>query len=81
MTAEPMPETALSRRLGTTDAALIGVGSMVGAGVFSALGPAAESAGSWLLLGLVLAAVVAYCNALASAQLAASPTCSALGMV
>jgi APA family basic amino acid/polyamine antiporter len=66
-----MPETALSRRLGTTDAALIGVGSMVGAGVFSALGPAAESAGSWLLLGLVLAAVVAYCNALASAQLAA----------
>jgi basic amino acid/polyamine antiporter, APA family len=71
MTAEPMPEAALSRRLGTTDAALIGVGSMVGAGVFSALGPAAESAGSWLLLGLVLAAVVAYCNALASAQLAA----------
>jgi APA family basic amino acid/polyamine antiporter len=71
MTAEPMPEAALSRRLGTTDAALIGVGSMVGAGVFSALGPAAESAGPWLLLGLVLAAVVAYCNALASAQLAA----------
>lgn len=47
------------------------VGSMVGAGVFAALGPAAQSAGSWLLLGLVVAAVVAYCNAIASAQLAA----------
>ena len=71
MTGQPMHEAALARRLGTTDAALIGVGSMVGAGVFSALGPAAESAGSWLLLGLVVAGVVAYCNAIASAQLAA----------
>lgn len=44
---------------------------MVGAGVFSAIGPAAEAAGSWLVLGLAIAAVVAYCNAVASAQLAA----------
>jgi APA family basic amino acid/polyamine antiporter len=50
---------------------VIGVGSMVGAGVFSAIGPAAEAAGSWLLVGLAVAAVVAYCNAVASAQLAA----------
>ncbi|HET7368986.1 MAG TPA: APC family permease, partial [Gaiella sp.] len=71
MTSRPAAGTALARRLGTTDAALIGVGSMVGAGVFAALGPAAQSAGSWLLLGLVVAAVVAYCNAIASAQLAA----------
>jgi APA family basic amino acid/polyamine antiporter len=61
----------LARRLGTFDAALIGVGSMVGAGIFSAIGPAAEAAGSWLVLGLGVAAVVAYCNAVASAQLAA----------
>jgi APA family basic amino acid/polyamine antiporter len=61
----------LRRRLGTFDAAVIGVGSMVGAGVFSAIGPAAEAAGSWLVLGLAIAAVVAYCNAVASAQLAA----------
>jgi APA family basic amino acid/polyamine antiporter len=53
------------------DATVIGVGSMVGAGVFSAFGPAAVAAGSWLLLGLGLAAIVAYCNAVASAQLAA----------
>lgn len=34
-------------------------------------GPAARAAGGWLLLGLGLAAVVAYCNAVTSAQLAA----------
>src|SRR5215470_3193495 len=44
---------------------------MIGAGVFSAFAPAAEAAGSGLLIGLALAAAVAYCNAVASAQLAA----------
>ena len=53
------------------DAVVIGVGSMVGAGVFSAFTPAAVAAGSGLLVGLVVAAVVAWCNATASAQLAA----------
>jgi APA family basic amino acid/polyamine antiporter len=61
----------LARRLGATDAVLIGLGSMIGAGVFSAFGPAARAAGTGLLIGLVIAAVVAYCNAVASAQLAA----------
>jgi APA family basic amino acid/polyamine antiporter len=62
---------ALARRLGTGDAVVIGLGSMIGAGVFSAFAPAARAAGSGLLVGLVLAAGVAYCNAVASAQLAA----------
>ena len=44
---------------------------MIGAGVFSAFQPAAEAAGSGLLIGLALAAAVAYCNAVALAQLAA----------
>jgi APA family basic amino acid/polyamine antiporter len=44
---------------------------MIGAGVFAAFGPAAHAAGSGLLLGLLLAAGIAYCNATASAQLAA----------
>jgi APA family basic amino acid/polyamine antiporter len=44
---------------------------MVGAGIFAALGPAARAAGSGLLLGLAVAAVVAYCNAMSSARLAA----------
>ncbi|GAA1224200.1 APC family permease [Pseudonocardia alaniniphila] len=44
---------------------------MIGAGVFSVFAPAAAAAGGGLLVGLVIAAVVAYCNATASAQLAA----------
>jgi len=63
--------TVLARRLGLTDAVLIGLGSMIGAGVFAAFGPAARAAGAGLLPALLLAAVVAYCNAVASAQLAA----------
>jgi basic amino acid/polyamine antiporter, APA family len=61
----------LARRLGTGDAVVIGLGSMIGAGVFAAFGPAAQAAGTGLLIGLAIAAVIAYCNATASAQLAA----------
>ena len=61
----------LVRRLGTGDAVVIGLGSMIGAGVFAAFAPAAGAAGAGLLIGLALAAAVAYCNATASAQLAA----------
>jgi APA family basic amino acid/polyamine antiporter len=61
----------LARRLGLADAVVIGLGAMIGAGVFAAIGPAARAAGSGLLLGLVIAAFVAYCNATSSAQLAA----------
>ncbi|MGV9799675.1 APC family permease [Mycobacterium sp. NPDC003449] len=61
----------LQRRLGTGDAVVIGLGSMVGAGIFAALAPAAAAAGTGLLLGLAVAAMVAYCNATSSARLAA----------
>ncbi|MFE9685679.1 APC family permease [Streptomyces sp. NPDC006285] len=61
----------LRRTLGVGDAVVIGLGSMIGAGIFAALGPAARAAGSGLFLGLGLAGVVAYCNATASARLAA----------
>lgn len=61
----------LTRRLGLTDAVVIGAGSMIGAGVFAAWSPAAEAAGTGLLVGLAIAAVVAFCNASSSAQLAA----------
>ena len=40
-------------------------------GVFAAFTPAAAAAGSGLLIGLVVAAFVAFCNATSSAQLAA----------
>jgi APA family basic amino acid/polyamine antiporter len=61
----------LDRRLGVADAVVIGLGAMLGAGVFSAVGPAAGAAGSWLLGGLVVAGAVAYANASSSAALAA----------
>ncbi len=61
----------LGRSLGLFDAVMIGLGSMLGAGIFAALAPAAQAAGSGLLLGLAIAAVVAYCNATSSAKLAA----------
>ena len=62
---------SLARRLGLFDAIAIGVGSMVGAGVFAAFAPASAVAGTGLLIGLGIAAVVAFCNATSSAQLAA----------
>lgn len=65
-------DQTLARRLGTKDAILIGLGSMMGAGVFAAFAPAAQAAGAGLLIGLAIAAVVAYCNATSSAQLAAT---------
>ena len=64
-------EPSLSRRLGLGGAVFIGLGSMIGAGVFAVFAPAAGAAGSGLLLSLALAAIVAACNATSSAQLAA----------
>ena len=59
------------RRLGLGQAIVVGVGSMLGAGVFVVWSPAAEAAGGGLLVGLLIAGVVAFCNATSSAQLAA----------
>src|SRR5690242_14111808 len=44
---------------------------MIGAGIFSAFAPAADAAGAGLLIGLVIAGFIAFCNATSSAQLAA----------
>ncbi len=75
MADAPAPTTssqpALVRRLGVGDAVVVGLSAMVGAGVFAAFAPASRAAGSLLLVGLGIAAVVAYCNATSSAQLAA----------
>ncbi len=61
----------LPRSLGLFDAIVLGLASMIGAGVFASVGPAAGAAGSGLLIGLVVAGAVAYANATSSAQLAA----------
>ena len=62
----------LKREVGVFGATMMGIGSMVGAGVFVSIGIAAGIAGPAVLLAIVLAAMVATCNALSSAQLAAS---------
>lgn len=61
----------LHRSLGLLDAVGIGFGAIVGAGIFVVTGVAAGIAGPAFLLGLLIAAVAATCNALSSAQLAA----------
>lgn len=66
-----MPGGELIRRLTFTDAVVVGLASMIGAGVFSVFAPAAAAAGAGLLVGLAIAALVAFLNAAASAQLAA----------
>jgi basic amino acid/polyamine antiporter, APA family len=65
------PPSRLARRLGLADAVVVGLGAMLGTGVFVVFAPAAELAGAALLVSLLLAAGVAYCNAMSSAQLAA----------
>ena len=67
-----MASPSLQRRLGVADAVFIGLGSMIGAGVFAVWAPAADAAGTGLLIGLAIAAVVAFGNATSSAQLAAA---------
>ncbi|GAA5162880.1 APC family permease [Ornithinimicrobium tianjinense] len=66
-----MSHPSLRRTMGLSDAATVGLGSMVGAGVFAVWAPAAQAAGGLVLLALALAGAVAVCNALSSAALAA----------
>ncbi|AZS37329.1 putative transporter [Microbacterium lemovicicum] len=67
-----MSSPGLQRSLGLGDAVFLGLGSMIGAGVFAVWSPAADAAGTGLLWGLAIAAVVAFANATSSAQLAAA---------
>ncbi|GAA4974333.1 APC family permease [Pseudonocardia tropica] len=71
MTGTPSPSGRLERRLGPGDAVVLGLGSMLGAGVFAVLGPAAAVAGTALLPALLLAGAVATANAMSTAWLAA----------
>ena len=66
------PEPGLRRDLGLADAVAIGLGAIIGAGIFVVTGVAARVAGPAFLVGLVLAGLAATFNALSSAQLAAA---------
>ena len=65
-----MGPSHLARQLGTGDAVVIGLCAMIGAGVFVVFAPAAQAAGADLIIGLGIAAVVAFCDAVSAAQLA-----------
>jgi APA family basic amino acid/polyamine antiporter len=70
-----VPRTApkrLHRELGTFGAVMMGLGAMVGTGVFVSLGIAAGIAGPAVVIAVVLAAGIALCNGMSSAQLAAA---------
>ncbi|MCR8669810.1 APC family permease [Agrococcus sp. HG114] len=60
----------LERRIGIPGAIMIGLGSMIGAGLFFVWVPAWQLAGEWLWLALLLAGTVATLNAMSTAQLA-----------
>lgn len=62
----------LERKVGVLGAIMMGLGSIIGTGVFVSIGTAAGIAGPAVILAVVIAALVATCNGLNSAQLAAN---------
>lgn len=62
----------LMRVLHTPGAVLLGFGAIIGTGVYVSIGIAAGVAGAMVLPALAVAALIALCNGLSSAQLAAT---------
>lgn len=65
-------QNKLRRLIGLKPAILIGLGSILGTGIFVSTGLAAGIAGPAVLLAILIAGLLALCNGLNSAQLAAS---------
>ncbi|MCA9840209.1 MAG: amino acid permease [Trueperaceae bacterium] len=66
-----MTNKRLQRELGLFGAVMLGLGSIIGTGVFVSIGIAAGVTGKAVIFAVILAALVALCNGLSSAQLAA----------
>ncbi len=64
--------SSLKRELGVFGATLMGLGSIIGTGVFVSIAIATGIAGPSVILAVALGAVIATCNGLSSAQLAAN---------
>lgn len=62
----------LRRDLGIAGATMMGLGSIVGTGIFVSVGYAASIAGEWIVIAIGISAIVAALNGLSSAQLAAA---------
>ena len=71
MSDEPAPKR-LTREIGTFGAVMMGLGSIVGTGVFVSIGIAAGVAGPAVVIAVAVGAMVATFNGLSSAQLAAN---------
>ncbi|MEO9968999.1 MAG: APC family permease [Hyphomonadaceae bacterium] len=67
-----MSNNTLNRSIGLGGAILLGLGSILGTGVFVSLGLAVGTASQWAIAALGIAALLASLNALSSAQLAAN---------
>lgn len=67
-----MTGATLSRTIGLGGAVSLGLGSILGTGVFVSIGIASGVAGPAVIVAIALAGLVAGCNALSSAQLAAN---------
>ncbi len=72
MTSTPNPSARLRPELELVGTIALGLGSIVGTGVFVSLGIGAGIAGPAVLVAIAIGALVALCNGLSSAQLAAS---------
>jgi basic amino acid/polyamine antiporter, APA family len=72
MSDHPSGAGRLARVVGVPGAVLMGLGSILGTGIFVSIGIAAGVAGPSVVLAVMLAAAVATFNGLSSAQLAAS---------
>src|SRR5688572_22333982 len=74
-----MSEASTGRHISTQQAAFIGVGAMVGAGIFSLLGTAGEVAGAAVWLSFLLAGAIAALQGYSFAKLGARyPTAGGL---
>ncbi len=67
-----MAKQKLKRELGIFGAVLIGLGSILGTGVFVIVGDCVEMVGPLVLVAILVGGIVASCNGLNSAQLAAN---------
>lgn len=66
-----MTDSQLVRSTTLWGAVILGLGAIIGTGAYVSIALATEMAGSWVLLAILIAAFVAACNGLSSAQLAA----------
>ena len=69
---ETIDSPELQRSVGLPGAVMMGLGSILGTGVFVSIALGVSIAGAWTLLAIALASITAICNGLSSAQLAAN---------